>query len=147
MQQNLGSDNKQFVVFKLEQEEYGVDIKKVATIEQLKTAARVPKTPEYIKGVINLRGDIIPIMDLRKRFNLPELVETEDTRIIIIKTEEASIGLIVDAVTEVLQLSEDSIENITNFSNNLSIDYITGVGKVQNRIVTLLNVEKLINFD
>lgn len=147
MEATTGVDTKQFVVFRLGQEEYGVDIQKVTTIEQVKHITRVPKTPAFIKGVINLRGDIIPIMDLRKRFNLAEVDNTEDTRIIIIKLDEVFVGIIVDSVAEVLQLTEDSIENITNFSNDLSLDYLLGVGKVNDRIVTLLNIEKLVKFE
>ncbi|MCX7708904.1 MAG: chemotaxis protein CheW [Clostridia bacterium] len=144
MADNKNIENRQYVVFKLGKEEYGVDIKKVTTIERMMQIARVPKTPEYIKGVINLRGEIIPIMDLRLKFSMPSMEETEDTRIIIVKIEEMPIGIIVDAVAEVLELKDDAIENITNFSNDLSVDYILGVGKVNDRIVTLLNIEKLL---
>jgi purine-binding chemotaxis protein CheW len=142
-----GADMKQFVVFKLGQEEYGVDIQKITTIEQLRQITRVPKTPAFIKGVINLRGDIIPIMDLRKRFSLPHVENTEETRIIISKLEDVFIGFIVDGVAEVLQLAEDSIESIANFSSDLSLDYILGVGKVSDRIVTLLNIEMMVKFE
>lgn len=135
---------KQFVVFKLGKEEYGIDIQKVTTIERMMTIARVPKTPEAVKGVINLRGEIIPILDLREKFRLPAVEETEDTRITIINVDEISVGLIVDSVAEVLQFTEDSIENIANFNGDLSMDYILGVGKVDNRIITLLNLDKLI---
>lgn len=144
MEEIRNSEGRQFVVFKLGKEEYGIDIQKVTTIEKIMTIARVPKTPDFVKGVINLRGEIIPIMDLRARFGLPAIEETDETRIIIIKIEEVSVGVIVDAVLEVIQLAEDSIENITNFSNDLSMDYILGVGKVDDRIVTLLNLEKLV---
>ncbi|MCX7842615.1 MAG: chemotaxis protein CheW [Clostridia bacterium] len=138
------NEARQFVVFKIGKEEYGVDIKKITTIERMMQIARVPKTPEYIKGVINLRGEIIPIMDMRLRFNLPQFEETEDTRIIIIKIEDMSVGIIVDAVAEVLELTDDAIENIANFSIDMSADYILGVGKVNGRIITLLSIEKMI---
>jgi purine-binding chemotaxis protein CheW len=144
MEQNANLEAKQYVVFKLGKEEYGIDIQKVTTIEKVMTIARVPKTPVYIKGVINLRGEIIPIIDLRTRFKLPEAEATEDTRIIIIKIEEISVGFIVDAVDEVMQLTEDAVENVSSFSNDLSMDYILGVGKINDRIVTLLNLEILI---
>jgi len=139
------SDSKQFLVFRLDKEEYGVDIQKVTTIiEKDMAIARVPKTPDFIEGVINLRGEIVPVMNLRKKFNLPAVEDTEDTRIIIIKLEDLAIGLIVDSVAEVIHLSEDSIETISSFSAEVSLDYILGVGKVDGRIVTLLNLEKLI---
>ncbi|MCR4434476.1 MAG: chemotaxis protein CheW [Clostridiales bacterium] len=138
------SDAKQFVVFKLGKEEYGLDIQKVTTIEKMMTIARVPKTVNYIKGVINLRGEIIPIMDLRTRFKMAGIEETDETRIIIIKIDDIVVGMIVDAVVEVVQLQEDSIEGVNNFSSDISMDYIHGVGKADGRIITLLNLEKLI---
>lgn len=144
MEEIVSADTKQYVAFKLGKEEYGIDIQKVITIEKVMSIARVPKTLSFIKGVINLRGEIIPIMDLRIKFNLPVSEETDDTRIIIIKVEEISLGIIVDVVAEVLELTGDSIENITNFSNGISMDYIIGVGKIDGRIVTLLNLEKLV---
>ncbi len=144
MDEVLKMENRQYVVFKLGKEEYGIDIKKVTTIEKMMQITRVPKAPEFVKGVINLRGDIIPIMDLRLKFGLEEIEETEDTRITIVKIEDVSIGTIVDAVAEVIELSEDCVESITNFSNDLSVDYILGVGKINDRIVTLLNLEKLL---
>ncbi len=147
MELSSNTDVRQYVVFKLGQDEYGVDIQKVTTIEQVKSIARVPRTPAYIKGVLNLRGDIIPIMDLRERFNLPVEPDTEDTRIIIIKIEEISIGIIVDSVAEVMNLTEADIENVTNFTTEFSLDYIMGVGKADGRIVTLLNMEKLIRLE
>lgn len=147
MSGNIETEVKQFIVFRLGNEEYGIDIQKVTTIENLKPITRVPKAPDYFRGVLNLRGDIIPVMDLRIKFNLPQTEDTEDSRIIIVYTEEASFGIIVDKVEEVLQLKDDSIENITNFSNDLSMDYLLGVGKVQDRIVTLLNIEKFVKLD
>jgi purine-binding chemotaxis protein CheW len=144
MEQKVNLEVKQYVVFKLGREEYGIDIIKVTTIEKVMPIARVPKTPAYIKGVINLRGEIIPIIDLRTRFNLPEIEATEDTRIIIVKIDEISVGFVVDAVDEVMQLTENSVESLSSFSNDLSMDYILGVGKIDNRIVTLLNLEILI---
>ncbi|MFZ5987417.1 MAG: chemotaxis protein CheW [Bacillota bacterium] len=143
MEGRIDVESRQYVIFKLGKEDYGLDIQKVTTIEKIMPAARVPKTPNYIKGVINLRGEIVPVMDLRTKFNLPAVEETEETRIIILKFNEISFGVIVDEVDEVLQLTEESIENVSNFSNDVSMDYILGVGKVDDRIVTLLNLEKL----
>jgi len=146
MEEALMSDTRQFLVFKLDKEEYGIDIRKITTIiEKDMVIARVPDTPDFIKGVINLRGEIIPIMDLREKFNLSPVEYTEDTRIIIIKIEDMIVGIIVDAVAEVIQLADDSIENVSSFSNELSMDYISGVGKIENRIVTILKLEKLIS--
>jgi len=142
-------EEKKYLVFRIGDEEFGADIQKVTTIiEKNMPITRVPKTPDYIVGVINLRGDIIPIMDLRKKFNLPEIKDSEDTRIIIIRIEDILIGLIVDSVAEVVNLSEESVESINNFSSNLSMDYIFGVGKVDGRrIITIFNLENLIKLE
>lgn len=137
-------ETKQYIVFSLGEERFGIDSLKITTIDRLKTITRVPKTPDYIKGVINLRGDIIPVMDLRARFKLPPVEETEETRIIILKLEEISIGVIVDQVLQTIQLGEDSIENTSSLINSSVSDYIHGIGKVNGEIVTLLNFEKLV---
>jgi purine-binding chemotaxis protein CheW len=132
-------ESVQVVAFNIENEEYGANILKVTTIERALPVARVPRTPQFVKGVINLRGEIIPVVSLRQRLGFPEIDETEDTRIIIIKIGEIVAGFYVDAVTEVLQIDTTDIER----NNNVSSDYISGLGKVGSRIVTLLNLEKL----
>lgn len=139
---------KKFLIFKLGNEEYGIDIHKVTTIvEKEMNIARVPKTPSFLKGVINLRGEIIPIMSLRLKLRLPEDIFNDDTRIIIINLNEISVGLIVDSVAEVLELNEDATESIANIADELSLDYISGVGKANGRIITLLNLENLVSMN
>lgn len=139
---------KQFIVFKLGSEEYGIDILHVQNIERVLSIARVPKAPFFIKGVINLRGEIIPVMSLRLKFNLEADEFTDDTRIIIVRIDDSQIGMIVDEVKEVLQLSTDSIENVQGVSgitSDIHLNFIQGVGKVNNNIVTLLNIKNLID--
>jgi len=147
MEESVVSSVNQFIVFKLGDAEYGMNIQDISTIEQVMPTTRVPKTPDYLKGVINLRGDVIPVIDMRKRFNLPPAEETEDTRIIIVKAGEVTAGLIVDSVSEVLRLDGSSIENVANFTNELHAEYITGAGKVGDRIVTLLDTEKIVTLE
>jgi len=137
-------DTKQYIVFSLGEERFGIDSLKITTIDRMKTITRVPKTPNYIKGVINLRGDIIPVMDLRAKFNLAPVEETDETRIIILKLDEISIGVIVDQVLQTIQLSETEIENASSLINTAASEYILGIGKVGGEIVTLLNFEKLV---
>lgn len=139
------AEKKQYVVFRLDDEEYGADINIVTIIERILNTARVPMTPSYIKGVINLRGDIIPVMDLRTRLGLPEKEPDDDTRIIIFEINKVVFGLIVDSVSEVLQLEETRVESASGIISDKGIDYINGVAKADSRIVTLLNVEKLIS--
>jgi len=143
MEKSGNLDINQFVVFKLGKEDYGININKVSTIEQVLPATRVPNTPDYIRGVINLRGDVIPVMDLRKRVGLPPVEDTEDTRIIIIKSGEVCAGIIVDSVSEVMYLDDNSVENASNFISEDSTGYIIGAGKAGDRIVSLLDADKI----
>ena len=140
----LDRDTEQYVVFKVGDQEFGADILKVSIIEKIINIARVPNAPSYIKGVINLRGDIIPILSLRLKFGLPEIEADDDSRIIIFKFNEMTLGVIVDSVAEVVNLKENDIESVTTITNDRNYDYITGIGKVEGRLVTLLNIEKLI---
>lgn len=145
MADKKAAEAKKYLIFKLGNEEYGADISKITTIiEKDMSIARVPKLPAFIKGVINLRGEIIPVISLRLKFGMSEDIYGVDTRIIIIKLDDISAGLIVDSVAEVIELDEDSTESIANIAGELSLDYITGVGKSEGRIITLLNLEKLI---
>lgn len=141
---NATREARQFVVFKVGTQEFGADIHKVSIIEKPMKATRVPATPEYIKGVINLRGEIIPIMSMRLKFDLPEIEEDDDTRIIIFKFNEMTLGILVDLVDEVITLQESDIESVTSVTNDRSLDYIIGIAKADGRIITLLNIEKLI---
>jgi purine-binding chemotaxis protein CheW len=141
----MEAQKKQFVVFRLGDEEYGADIIKVTVIERMLNIARVPTTPAYIRGVINLRGDIIPVMDLRTRLGLPGKAEDDDTRIIIFDINKIVFGTIVDSVSEVLQLEESKIESAVGIINDSSLDYINGVAKAESKLVTLINLERLIS--
>lgn len=140
----LVKDAKQFVVFKAADQEFGADIHKVSIIEKTMNVARVPTTPAYLKGVVNLRGEIIPIMDLRLKFGLSEVEPDDDTRIIMFKFNDVTLGIVVDAVAEVVALKESDIESVTSITNDRSLDYIIGIGKAEGRLITLLNIEKLI---
>ncbi len=141
---SLNKEVKQFVAFKVGDQEYGADIHKVSIIEKALNTARVPTAPKYIKGVVNLRGDIIPIMSMRIKFDLPEIEEDDDTRTIIFKFNDALLGIIVDAVDEVVTMKEEDIDSVTTISNDRSLDYILGIAKVDGRLITLLNIEKMI---
>jgi len=142
--QQVISELNQYVVFKIHEEEYGIDIQKITTIEKLLNITRVPKAPEAVRGVVNLRGEIIPVVELAHKLRMKQSKATDDTRIIIFKIEDISVGFIVDEVVEVLSIPTEQIENATQVSTDVTIDYIFGIGKVEERIVTLLNLEKLI---
>ncbi|ADL07883.1 chemotaxis protein CheW [Thermosediminibacter oceani] len=135
---------RQFVVFRLGQEEYGVDILQVNTIERMMPITRVPKAPHYVEGVINLRGEIVPVIDLRKRFDLPPLEITGDTRIIIVMVDDLTVGMIVDSATEVIQLPQEAIEPSTSVAGNINSEFLEGVGKLNDRLLIILNLEKIL---
>lgn len=134
----------QLVVFKLGKEEYGISILQVQEIKRITEITRVPHSPDYIKGVMNLRGSVLPVIDLKKRLNLPPQDYTEDTRIIIIKVEDVTVGMIVDAVSEVTTIDQASIEPPQAVVGGIAADYLSGVGKMENRLLILLNADAII---
>jgi len=134
----------QFIVVKLGVEQYGINIQYVQNIVRMINITRVPKAPYYIKGVVNLRGDIIPVMSIRLKFDMEEDVLSDSTRIIFVKLEGNEIGLIVDEVKEVIQLSDADIDNISRESHEEKDAYVFGVGKIGQSLVTLLNIDELI---
>ncbi|HBY20229.1 MAG TPA: chemotaxis protein CheW [Clostridiales bacterium] len=135
---------KQYIIFDLEEEEYAISIEEIESINRIQSITRVPKSPYYINGVINVRGDIIPVMSLRKKLDFYEDVFTNSTRIIIIKKQDASIAIIVDKVKEVIGLDSKNIESFQETNSKMGADFIKGVGKINNRIVTIINIGKLI---
>lgn len=142
---DYSNTSKQFVVFKLANEEYGIDILRVKTIEKMSNITRVPKTSTYVKGVINLRGEIVPIIDLREKFNLKYYEENENTRIIIVYADDVTVGLIVDSVSEVIEIDSSLIEEPPESIGNLEISNIYGIGKLNGRVIILLDVYKILN--
>ncbi len=147
--QNLDTvgDEKQYIVVRLGSEQYGIDIQYVDNIVRKQRITRVPKAQHYFKGVINLRGEVIPVMSLRLKFNLEPDEYTNNTRIIIIKLEQHSaIGIIVDEVKEVVTLSEDLIDRPTTDSTADSrIQYLSGIGKQPDGLISLLNIATVVN--
>lgn len=134
----------QYIVFKLGEQSYGIDIQNVQIIEKMKAVMRVPKAPYCVKGVMNLRGEIIPVVSLRDQFGLEKVEYTDKTRIIIVKIEDAMVGIIVDEVKEVIEIEETQIENVQNIQGKMKVNHILGVGKVEDNIVTLLNLPNII---
>jgi purine-binding chemotaxis protein CheW len=133
-----------FLIFFLKQEEYGIEILKVQEIIGIQPITRVPRTPEFVKGVINLRGKIIPVTDLRAKFNLEEREESSETCIIVVRTNGVEIGVIVDRVSEVLDISDAEIEDVPSFGSDVSTDYLLGIGNTNGRVRLLLNIEKIL---
>lgn len=134
----------QYVVFNLDEEYYGIRIDSVENIEKYMEITRVPKTPNYVKGVINMRGEIVPIIDLRIRLGLGEKGYDEETRIIINKTEDIMMGYVVDSAYEVIEIDQASIEPNTQAENRNIETYINGIAKDNNRMIILLDLDKIL---
>ncbi|MBQ0028051.1 MAG: chemotaxis protein CheW [Lachnospiraceae bacterium] len=136
------SEAVQYIKIAMGPEMYGIDISYVDNIVRPQQVTRVPNVAPYIKGVINIRGEIVPIMSLRLKMGLEEIEETKSTRFIIIKMEKyGKIGLIVDAVKEVVALTEDQIEKTKFDANDETTHFVFGVGKVENGLVSLLDLD------
>lgn len=140
------AEEMKVIVFTLAHEEYGIEVDKVRTIERLIPITRVPKTPAFVKGVINLRGVVIPVIDLRGRFGLVESELGENSRIIIVAVNEMEVGFIVDSANDVLDLMSDAIENPPEIVGGVKAKYLSGVAKIgDNRLLILLNLSEVLN--
>ena len=140
-------DLEQLVVFSLAGESYGVDIGKVSGIERMQEITKVPRTNDSVEGVINLRGRVIPVVDLRKVFYLPVSDETKDTRIVVVDIAGQPIGCLVDAVTEVLRIPADSVEPPSSMISSADSGYLLGIAKLENRMIILLDLDKAFSLD
>ncbi len=134
----------QLVTFRLGSEEFSMDILKVQEIIRPMELTRVPRAPAFVDGVINLRGKVIPVMDLRRRFSMEPTEDTSEARIIVVELGGRTVGFKVDAVSEVLRLPVDMVEPPPSIVSGAEIDYIRGVGKLDDRLIMLLDVEKLL---
>ncbi|MBZ4653535.1 MAG: CheW protein [Peptococcaceae bacterium] len=145
--QNQGNiaDEIQLVAFKLGNEEYAVDILAVQEIIRWTHITRVPKAPSFVKGVINLRGTVIPVIDSHKRFNLPQVETTETARIIVFRLEDVAVGLTVDLVTEVIRLSTEQIEK-TQSVGGINDQFVKGIGKIADRLLIILDLDRVLDF-
>jgi purine-binding chemotaxis protein CheW len=156
--ENEGTETKkienlvQFLSFTLGNEEYGVDILSVQEIRSWEPVSRIPNVPDYEKGVVNLRGAIVPIIDLRERFGLGHLEYSPLTVVVVLQmqTEEGQtrvMGVVVDSVSDVIDVDKKTIQSAPNFGTKVSTEFINGLASVNDRMVMLLDVEKLLKLD
>jgi purine-binding chemotaxis protein CheW len=138
---------QQLVVFELANEHYGLDISAVEGIIKMQAITKMPQAPTFVEGVTNLRGTVVPVIDLRKRFGLPTLDHTKDTRIVVVYMDKTKIGMIVDGVSEVLRIPEESIEPTPPMVSNVNTAFIRGIAKLEQRLVTLLDLSKVLSLD
>lgn len=138
-----------YLTFRLGAEEYGVEIHKVREIIGLMEITRVPRTPEYVRGVINLRGKVVPVMDLRQRFDMEAVEDTEQTCIVVVEItttgKAVMTGIVVDSVSEVLDIQESQIEETPSFGTNVDMDFINGIAKQKNQVKILIDIEKVVD--
>ncbi len=141
--------DQQYVLFELAGQEYGVNVHQVLSIERIPDITRVPRAPEFVMGVMNLRGEVLPVIDLRKRFALESFegkeVPREQQRIIVVKLEEITVGMVVDMVRDVLNIAAEQIEPPPSLVGGIQADYLDGMAKIGERVMVLLNLEKTLN--
>ena len=134
----------QLVVFVLAKEEFACNIADVREVLKMIRITPLPRSLDFVEGVINLRGEVIPVIDLRKRFNLPSVERTDESRIIIVEVEERMVGLTVDSVSEVIRLSNKQIQEAPNHVAGEQTNLIMGVGKIDDRMLIILNLERIL---
>jgi len=157
MQHNLNSEkgsaqalgkSEKYLTFNLAGEQYGVEILKVKEIIGLLEITRVPRIPDFVRGVMNLRGKVIPIIDLRKKFDMESTEDTEQTCIIVVDIMQENVslqmGIVVDSVSEVLDINEDSVEETPTFGTEVSTVFIKGIAKTKGGVKILLNIEEVL---
>lgn len=134
----------QLVVFRLGVEEYGVPITQVQEINRLTTSTRIPQAPDFIEGVISLRGKVLPVIDLKKRFGLETSAYTDEARIVVVKIADHTVGVIVDVVSEVLRLPMERVEPPPAIIAGITAEYLRGVGKLGDRLLILLDLNRIL---
>lgn len=138
------SNDVKVIVFQLKDEEYGIPVEQVQSIEKVQHITRVPKTSSYIKGVINLRGVVTPIIDLRRRFGLEEVENSDSTRMIIVSREDIEVGFIVDAANDVIDINQESIEPAPEVVGSVQAEYIQGVAKLDKRLIVMIDLAQVL---
>jgi purine-binding chemotaxis protein CheW len=134
----------QIISFRVGDEEYGLEILSVKEVIRIREITRLPKAPDFVRGVINLRGDIIPIIDLRAKFSLSVRQYTSMTRVIVVEVDDKLMGMVVDSVSQVIRIGDDQVVPPPTLVGGVSAEYIRGVGKIGERLVVLLNIGKLL---
>ena len=144
IQASIKKESK-YLTFVLAKEEYGLEILKVREIISVMDITSVPQTPDFIKGVINLRGKVIPVVDLRLKFGIPEAEYTKETCTIVMDVQGLLMGIVVDTVSEVLDIMKDDIEPPPTFGSRIKTDFILGMGKIKGKVKILLDIDKILS--
>lgn len=144
MSETVLENHKKVIVFGLLNKEYAIEIDVVQGIERVMDITRVPRTPSYVKGVINLRGVVTPVIDLRERFNMPERGMDDSSRIIIVSLEHFDVGLIVDTANDIVDIPLNSIESQPEVVGSVASEFIAGISKIDSRLLVLLDLIKVL---
>ena len=143
-QMGVDTDGNQFLTFQLGEELYGVDILRVQEIKGYTTVTKIPNTPDYIKGVLNLRGTIVPIVELRTTFGMPTIDYTMFTVIVVVVVRDRIMGLVVDSVSDVLNISKKDIQAPPEFGAKVDVSVLSGIGKSGDKLISLLDIDRLL---
>jgi purine-binding chemotaxis protein CheW len=141
----LTTDDNQFLTFNLGEELYGVDILRVQEIKGYTAVTKIPNTPSHIKGVLNLRGTIVPIIELRTKFGMPTIDYTAFTVIIVVVVRDKVMGLVVDAVSDVLNIEKKDIQSAPQFGVKVDVSFLNGIGKSGDKLVALLDIDRMLS--
>ncbi len=137
-----------YLIFRIAEENYGIDILKVQEIIQIQDITTVPRMPDFVRGVLNLRGKVIPVMNLRKRFGMEDIPDTDRTSIIVAKLASSygsiTMGIIVDSVSEVIDIPVNVIEDVPDFGVGVDTTFILGMGKIDKKVIILLDIDKIL---
>ena len=145
MRRGLDGELSLLISFMVGDEEYGLDILRVKEVIRIREITRLPRAPSFVKGIINLRGDVIPIIDLRDKFGLEHQDYTSMTRVIVVDVDGRLIGMVVDAASQVVRIPSDQIEPPPPIVGGLSVEFIKGVGKLDERLIILLNIDRILS--
>ncbi|HPG37947.1 MAG TPA: chemotaxis protein CheW [bacterium] len=146
IKKNLEHEGK-YLTFVIANEEYGLQINRVKEINGLMPITRVPRTPKHILGVINLRGKIVSVMDMRVKFGMEQIAATQETCIIVVQTKYGEKGILVDKVSEVINIQAEEIEPVPEFGVSINTDYILGIGKTATNVIILLDIDKVLSIN
>ncbi len=144
-QSGIGTDEHQYLSFTLGNEHYGIDILRVQEIKGYTAVTRIPNTPAFIKGVLNLRGTIVPIVDLRRKFGMPEAEYTVFTVIIVVVVRDRVMGVVVDAVSDVLNIVQKDVQPPPEFGTKVDVSFLSGIGKCADKLVAILDIDRLLS--
>jgi purine-binding chemotaxis protein CheW len=139
--------DQQLVIFELGNEYFGIHIADVESIVKMQAITVLPKAPAFIEGITNLRGAVLPVIDLRKRFGMPEAAATKNSRIVVVVMGETKVGMVVDGVSEVFSIPEEAIEAVPPMATGVNAAFLSGIAKLEGRLVILLDLSKVLSIE